>query len=164
MNLEALVLDFHSQIFGNRFAVPFHKRGIDILDMVAVRTNDLGLEGFGLADQYVELVVLANVDLADDSTFHEKREAPVQGGPGNGFVQVLGIPEQLLCGKMSGLTEKGFDDPFSLVGHAQTFAGEEFGKTLPCFLTRVSHCLIRLDVFNLPPNILWVNLIETKLR
>ena len=139
MNLKALILNFQSQIFGNRFAVPFHKRGIDILDMVAVRTNDLGLEGFRLAVQDIELVVLANVDLSDDSTFHEKRETPVQGGPGDGFVQVLGIPEQLLRGEMPGLTEKCFDYPFPLVGHAQTFAGEEFGKTLPCFLTRVSH-------------------------
>ena len=139
MNLKALILNFQSQIFGNRFAVPFHKRGIDILDMVAVRTNDLGLEGFRLTVQDIELVVLANVDLADDSTFHEKREAPVQGGSGDGFVQVLGIPKQLLGCEMTGLTKKRFDDPFALVGHAESFAGEEFGKTLPCFLIRVSH-------------------------
>ena len=140
MNLKALVLDFHSQVFGNRFAVPFHERGIDILDMVAVRTNDLGLEGFRLAIQDVELVVLTNVDLAYDSAFHEEWETPVQGGPGDGFVQILGVSKQLLGGEMSGLTEKGFNDPFPLVGHAQTFAGEEFGKTLPCFLMWVSHC------------------------
>ena len=72
MNLKALVLDLHSQVFGNRFAVPFHKRGINILDVVAVRTNDLSFEGFRLAVQDIELVVLTNVDLTDDSTFNEE--------------------------------------------------------------------------------------------
>ena len=63
---------------------------------------------------------------------------------------------------MTGLTEEGFDDSFALVGHAQSFAGEEFGKALPCFLIRVSHGLI--EWLNLSPNLLRVKLIETKLR
>ena len=162
MNLQTLVLDFHSQVFGNRFAVPFHERGVDIFDAVAIRTNDLGFEGFGLTVQGVELVVLTNVDFTDDSTFNEERQAPVEGGSGDGFVQILGIPEQLFCSEMTGLTEEGFDDSFALVGHAQSFAGEEFGKALPCFLIRVSHGLI--EWLNLSPNLLRVKLIETKLR
>jgi hypothetical protein len=77
MYLEALVLDLESKFFRNRLAIPFHERGIYIMNMVAVRTDDLGLEGFGLTVESVKLVVLTNVDFSDDSAFNEKREAPV---------------------------------------------------------------------------------------
>ena len=109
------------------------------MNMVAVRTDDLGLESFGLAVEGVELVVLANVDLPDDSTFDKKRETAVQSSPGYGLVQVLGIPKQLFDRKVTGLSKEGLDYPLSLVGHAQALARQEVGKTFPCLLVGITH-------------------------
>ena len=122
MNLKALILDLESKFFGDCFAIPFHKRGVYILNVVAVRANDLRFEAFGLPVESVKFVVLPNVDLADDSTFYKEGEAAVQGGPGYGLVQILSIAKQLLGREVTGLPKKRFDYSFSLPGHTQAFA------------------------------------------
>jgi hypothetical protein len=122
MHLKALILDLESKFFGDCFAIPFHKRGVYILNVVAVRANDLRFEAFGLSDESVKFVVLPNIDLADDSTFYKEGKAAVQGGPGYGLVQILSIAKQLLGREVTGLSKKRFDHSFSLPGHTQAFA------------------------------------------
>ena len=122
MHLKTLVLDLESKFFGNRFAIPFHERGIYVLYVVAVRTDDLRLEALGLTVEGVELVVLANVDLADDSAFYEKGKASVEGSSRDGFLEFLSIFEQFLGCEVTGLSKESLDYSFSLVGHAQALA------------------------------------------
>jgi len=119
MDLEALVVNLKPKFFGNGTPVPFHKRGIDIKNSIAIRTDDLGLEGGTGFIEGVEFVVLPHINLAYRATLNQEGKAAVYSGPGDGIVHFPSILQQLVGSKMAGLAEEGIKDRFALPGHAQ---------------------------------------------
>ena len=47
MDLKALILDIKTKLSGYIFSIPLHEGSIDIKNLFAVRTNNLGLKCFG---------------------------------------------------------------------------------------------------------------------
>ena len=91
MDLEALVVNLKPKFFGNGAPVPFHKRGIDIKNAIAVRTDDLGLEGGTGFIEGVKFVVLAHINLAHRATLNQEGKAAVDGSPGDGIIHFAGV-------------------------------------------------------------------------
>jgi len=133
-NLQALVLNVQSELFGNRFPVPFHEGSVYLVDGVAIRAHYLSLEVFGAQVDGVEFVIVTDVHLADNPAFHEQGEAPVDGGAGNGVVQLASVVEKLFSRKMAVLLEEGIEYSPALPRDPEPFAGEESGKAIPSFL------------------------------
>jgi hypothetical protein len=133
-NLQSLVLNVQSELFGNRFPVPFHEGGVYLVYGVAIRAHYLGFEVFGAQVDGVELVVVTDVYLANNPAFHEQGEATVDGGAGHGVVQVASMVEKLFGREMAVLLEEGIEYSPALPRDPEPFACEESGKAIPSFL------------------------------
>ena len=118
MDLKALILHIKSKLSGYIFSIPLHEGSIDIENLFAVGTNNLSLESFGGSIEGIKLIILADIDLADDTTFYQQGKAAIDRGPGNSIIQTLGITEQLFGSKMTFLSEESLKYPSSLPGHA----------------------------------------------
>ena len=119
MYLQSLVVNLKPKFFGNGTPVPFHKRGIDIKNTVAIRANDLGLEGGTGFIEGIKFVVLTHINFAHRATLNQEGKAAVYSGPGDGIVHFPSILQQLVGSKMAGLAEEGIKDRFALPGHTQ---------------------------------------------
>ena len=123
-----MILHVQTEVFGYRFSVPFHEGSVYLVDGVAIRAHYLSLEVFGAQVYGVELVVVTDVHLANNPTFHEQGEASVDGGAGNGVVQLASVVEKLFSRKMAVLLKERIEYSPTLTRDPETFAGEESGK------------------------------------
>lgn len=128
-DLETLRDGGESELRGNGVAIPAHERGADFEDFVAVEADDLGdLVAAALFAGPIEFFAGADVDLAEQFALGHDRERAVNGGAGDGIVDVAGVIEQLFGGEMLLLCEGSVEDGEPLVGDAQAFLGEKFSE------------------------------------
>ena len=123
-DLKALGNGSEAEFGRNGAAIPLHERGADLEDFVAVHADDLGDLGVVVGDGQVELDVGADVHFAEEGAFGHDRERAIDGGAGDGIVDGSGVIEEFLGGEVLFAGEGGLEDGQSLVGHAETFAGE----------------------------------------
>ena len=91
MDLKALVVNLKPKFFGNGATVPFHKRGIDIENTVAIGAYYLGLEGGTGFIEGVKFVVLPYINFAHRAALNQERKAAVDSGPGDRIVHLAGV-------------------------------------------------------------------------
>jgi len=132
--LKSLGLHFQSESIRSGLGVPIHKGGINFEDFVAVPANDLGLKVFVLFIGGVVFVVFADVDFPENVAFNEDGEGAVNGGSGNGVINLPCQGEQFLGGVVVVVFVDGFKYGSALIGKAQVFLGEECLKCVEVLL------------------------------
>lgn len=141
-DLKALRDRGESELRGDGVAIPAHEWSADFEDFVAVETDDLGdLVAAALFARVVEFLAGADVDLTQERAFGHDRKGAVNGGAGDGIVDIAGVVEQLFGGEMFLLREGGVEDCEPLIGDAQSFLGEKFSELFArCGDVHEAHC------------------------
>jgi hypothetical protein len=121
-DLQPLADRRQAELGGDRAAVPFHERGADLENLVAVEADHLrDLRGRAAGVGQVEFLAAADVHLAQQGAFGHDRQGAVNRGAGDGIVHLAGMVEQLLGREMLLLGEGRLENRQPLVGDAQAF-------------------------------------------
>src|SRR5690606_33458771 len=129
-DLQALGDWGEAELGGNGGAIPFHERGADLEDLVAVHADDLGdLRVVALVGQVV-FEIFADIDLPEQGALDHDGQGAIDGGAGDGVVDGAGVVEGFLGGEVLLLRKGRLEYGQALVGHPQAFGAEvglEFG-------------------------------------